>query len=122
MSGSPRLAPVEVMLQILGNEVQTGRTAIHDTSKSWSVTFTETGDREQFAKAIFYQSFDMSQTDEYKILKTRIDTIDEQIKIGGNYLYYLATPPEFFQVISNSLKKQQLHENSNRGRWKRPAC
>jgi glucose-6-phosphate 1-dehydrogenase len=81
--------------------------------------FPDIKELDNFAKSIFYQSFDMSQKEDYGTLKTRIDTIDEQIKIGGNYLFYLATPPEFFLGISRSLKKQQLHENSNNGRWKR---
>ncbi len=74
---------------------------------------------ENFAKSIFYQSLDMTQEDDYRKLDTRIATIDKRINIGGNYLYYLATPPEFFQGISTSLKIQGLHENSNNGRWRR---
>jgi len=74
---------------------------------------------ENFAKAIYYQTFDMSREADYTILKSRIDAIDKRIKIGGNYLYYMATPPEFFQDISSFLKTKGLHENLNIGRWRK---
>ena len=74
---------------------------------------------EKFSKTIFYQSLNMGQEEDYKKLKSRIDEIDEQIKIGGNYLYYLATPPEFFEGVSTSLKTQGLHKKSNNGGWRR---
>jgi len=45
--------------------------------------------------------------------------IDKRMKIGGNYLFYLATPPEFFLSVSNSLKMQGLHKSSNQGGWRR---
>jgi glucose-6-phosphate 1-dehydrogenase len=72
-----------------------------------------------FAKSIFYQPFDMKQSEDYRKLTTKINTIDEQINIGGNYLYYLATPPEFFQTVSSSLEKEGLHTNSAQGKWRR---
>jgi len=74
---------------------------------------------EKFSKKIFYQSLNMGQEEDYKNLKSRIDEIDEQIKIGGNYLYYLATPPEFFEGVSTSLKTHGLHKESNHGGWRR---
>jgi glucose-6-phosphate 1-dehydrogenase len=74
---------------------------------------------EKFSNTIFYQSLNMGQEEDYKKLKTRIDEIDEQVKIGGNYLYYLATPPEFFQSVSTSLKTQGLHKESNNGGWRK---
>jgi len=72
-----------------------------------------------FAKTIFYQTFDMTQDDDYKKLEKRVDGIDKQINIGGNYLYYLATPPEFYQEITSSLKNQGLHNYSNNKIWRR---
>jgi glucose-6-phosphate 1-dehydrogenase len=61
----------------------------------------------------------MSKKDDYSKLKVKIEAVDKKIKTGGNYLYYLATPPEFFQDISTSLKTQGFPINSNNGRWRR---
>jgi glucose-6-phosphate 1-dehydrogenase len=72
-----------------------------------------------FVQSIFYQTFDMKQIIDYKQLSNRLIEIDEQRKIGGNYLYYLATPPEFFQIVSSSLEQEALHTNSGNGRWRR---
>jgi glucose-6-phosphate 1-dehydrogenase len=61
----------------------------------------------------------MKEITDYRQLSIRLREIDEQRKIGGNYLYYLATPPEFFQTVSSSLEQEALHTNSGNGRWRR---
>jgi len=73
----------------------------------------------KFVSMIFYQSLDMSKESDYTNLKKRIGSIEKRMKIGGNYLFYLATPPEFFQRVSRSLKIQGLHKNKHHGSWRR---
>jgi glucose-6-phosphate 1-dehydrogenase len=72
-----------------------------------------------FLKAVFYQTFDMSEISNFKKLSNRLSEIDNQMDIGGNYLYYLATPPEFFKTVSISLESAGLNANSSNGRWRR---
>ena len=44
----------------------------------------------EFLKSTFYQSIDTKKSDDYKKLKDKIEKIDHQLDIGGNYIYYLA--------------------------------
>jgi glucose-6-phosphate 1-dehydrogenase len=72
-----------------------------------------------FTDSVFYQEFNMDQANDYSILSDRLQNIDKMREIGGNYLYYLATPPEFFQTVATSLESQGLHTNSTKGKWRR---
>jgi glucose-6-phosphate 1-dehydrogenase len=77
----------------------------------------DTGQKEAFVKNVYYQKFDMSQDSEYEVLEKRLKAMDKDLEIGGNFLYYLATPPEFFAPISENLGKRQLNKNNQN--WKR---
>jgi len=44
--------------------------------------------------------------------------IDEERKTGGNYLFYMATAPEFFGTITQQLKDSELTTESE-GHWRR---
>jgi len=72
-----------------------------------------------FIKSIFYQTFNMKEIDDYRKLSERLNGIDDEMNIGGNYLYYLATPPEFFQTVTGLLEKEKLHRTSDTGKWRR---
>jgi glucose-6-phosphate 1-dehydrogenase len=74
---------------------------------------------ETFVESIFYQTFNMNQTGDYKKLSKRLSELDKQMLIGGNYLYYLATPPEFFLTVSTYLEEVDLHSESGNGNWRR---
>ena len=45
-------------------------------------------------------------------LKSLLDELDNKYQIGGNYIFYLATPPSMYEVISVNLAKAGL---CNRG-------
>jgi len=77
----------------------------------------DTGQKDTFINNLYYQKFDMGQKSEYEVLENRIKKIENELVIGGNYLYYLATPPEFFGLISDNLGKRQLNKNVQN--WKR---
>ena len=74
---------------------------------------------DSFLKSVYFLKFDMSQKNEYSNLSNRLENIDSQMNIGGNYIYYLATPPEFFQTVSVNLEQVGLNNNVDNGKWKR---
>jgi glucose-6-phosphate 1-dehydrogenase len=74
---------------------------------------------EDFSRHLYYHQFDMSQSENYAGLKARLVQLDQKWKIGGNYLYYLATPPGFYKDIASNLGRQKLHDQSVRSGWKR---
>jgi glucose-6-phosphate 1-dehydrogenase len=63
----------------------------------------ETRWREQFAKRIFYVKGNFEDPQAYaQLAKTLVD-VDQQCGTEGNYLFYLAVPPAFFDKIVKQL-------------------
>ncbi|HUD70984.1 MAG TPA: glucose-6-phosphate dehydrogenase [Dongiaceae bacterium] len=54
----------------------------------------------------------------YKAMRDRLAAIDQKYKTGGNYLYYLATPPSLFAPIGHALGAAGLATEEG-GRWRR---
>jgi glucose-6-phosphate 1-dehydrogenase len=52
-------------------------------------------------------------------LKSRLEDLDSEFNIGGNYLYYLATPPHLDGTIATSLGHHKLNAHGEHGNWKR---
>ncbi len=72
----------------------------------------------KFESRLFYQQADYTEASTYKTLKSRLADLDEKLKTGGNYLYYLSVPPEVFDDITNALGKNGLVKEEN-GQWRR---
>ncbi len=72
-----------------------------------------------FLSRIYYQTLNMRQAEDYHRLKTNLQNIDGQYGIGGNYLFYLATPPEFFMDVALNLGKVGLHRGTTPQNWRR---
>lgn len=74
---------------------------------------------EKFADHVYYQEFDIGNFNDYDILKNRLVKLDDENQIGGNYLYYLAIPPELFVDVATALGKVGLQKQANQHQWKR---
>ena len=72
-----------------------------------------------FCRHLSYQNLDMRQSADYISLNDRLRELDVQFKTGSNYLFYLATPPEFFTPITTQLAGQKLHQPANSESWRR---
>ncbi len=72
---------------------------------------------EQLKKRIHYQQLDFTKERDYDALNKTLKDLDEVIKADGNRLFYLATSPKYFEVITGYIKSKDLY-NENRG-WKR---
>ncbi|MFC1785011.1 glucose-6-phosphate dehydrogenase [Candidatus Neomarinimicrobiota bacterium] len=70
-----------------------------------------------FLKNIHYQQGNSRNLDDYLILKERITGLDDMINSNGNYIFYLATSPALFSVISENISRVGL--NKQRDGWKR---
>ncbi len=64
---------------------------------------------EPFLTKLQYFSIDTSDASEYLKLKEKLSDIDKTYHTKGNYLYYLATPPNMYDVISLNLQSVQLN-------------
>ena len=74
---------------------------------------------EAFLSNLHYLSIDTSKKEDYTILKDRLLDLDKDINGHGNYLYYLATPPNMYEIIAQNLYSFDLHKENNSNEWKR---
>jgi glucose-6-phosphate 1-dehydrogenase len=61
-----------------------------------------------FVKNIFYHTMDYQDVNLYEELDDVLAKLDNDNSIGGNYIFYMATPPNLYEVISLNLAKAGL--------------
>ncbi|MFY9153427.1 MAG: glucose-6-phosphate dehydrogenase [Prolixibacteraceae bacterium] len=69
-------------------------------------------DIEEFMKHLFYQPLSTADSSEYPVLKSRLESMGKELSIPENYIYYLSTPPNLYQVIPQSLAKVGLNDSA----------
>lgn len=98
-----------------------GRTPYNDkTFRDALINKADSGcddDFRNFLNSIYYQSLNTSVGEEYVLLKDRLHSLDKSSGTGGNYIFYLATPPKLYSLIPRFLGEQGLNVEE-RG-WKR---
>lgn len=70
---------------------------------------------QKFSQNIFYQPLDGTSQDDFVKLRERLAAIGKKKSEDFNYLYYLATSPNFFGPISANLKGAGLVEEFGKG-------
>jgi len=68
------------------------------------------GEIDQFAGLLHYLSIETSQPDDYILVRDKVMELDAGNKTDGNYLFYLATPPDLSGIIANNLSLQKLSQ------------
>lgn len=61
-----------------------------------------------FARGLFYHSGQYDEADSFAALTERVNELDEERDIGGNHLFYLATPPTVFKPITTLIRDSEL--------------
>jgi len=74
---------------------------------------------QEFMTHIHYQNLHMRRADDYAKLKLSLNELDRELQIRGNYLFYLATPPEFFMDVAKNLGNLGLQQSTSANSWKR---
>ncbi len=104
--------------------VGAGRTAYTDDTFRQKTLRSIAGDGhadeniKNFLRLIHYVSINTSEVSDYRKLKERLDDINDKNKIGGNYIFYLATPPDLYLPVSENLAAHGLNKG-NQGSWRR---
>ena len=75
-----------------------------DPDKDLIVSFTED---------LYYLSMDTSLQSDFEKLKSLLEEFDEQFGIGGNYIFYMATPPSLYETIAVNLSDSGLCDQEN---------
>ena len=69
-------------------------------------------DIEAFLEHLYYQPLSTSDSTQYPILKSRLESLGKELSIPENYIYYLSTPPNLYQIIPQSLAEVGLNDSS----------
>ena len=74
---------------------------------------------DEFLTGVYYQALNTFEAEEYGKLKDRLESIDAEIGTNGNYLYYLSTPPNLYNIIPENLAQHKLNRQGSSTGWKR---
>jgi glucose-6-phosphate 1-dehydrogenase len=72
-----------------------------------------------FLNHIYYHQMDSSNTEEYPQFKQKLIDIDKIAGANGNYIYYFATTPTLYDVITSNLGGKELNKEGDGQGWKR---
>lgn len=72
---------------------------------------------EEFAENIYYHDLGEDYNGDYGSLKERIQELNTAYKTEDNFIFYLSTPPNIYEVIAKNLHKEGLTDE--RKGWKR---
>jgi glucose-6-phosphate 1-dehydrogenase len=109
--------------------VGVGRTALSDDAfrermveairRSGGGGTDEAGCLGRFLAGLFYQQLDTADPGDYGRLRDRLLALDAQVGTGGNFIYYLATPPAIYEVAALGLADQGLAREADGGGCRR---
>ncbi len=74
--------------------------------------------RTRIAQRLYFHGGNFDDQATFGPLKSLLEKVDGERKTGGNYLFYLATAPEFFGEIVDKLHTAGLTEEKD-GKWRR---
>lgn len=69
-------------------------------------------DVDAFMEHLYYQAISTSDSADYPVLKSRLEELGHALSIPENYIYYLSTPPNLYQVIPQNLAEVGLNDTS----------
>ncbi len=73
---------------------------------------------QSFASALYYIQGDFNDANTYRQLSSKLETIDKERATQGNRIFYLATAPDYFGLITKQLGRASLAHVQN-GAWTR---
>jgi glucose-6-phosphate 1-dehydrogenase len=73
----------------------------------------------EFLKQLQYFTGDYDDAEAYRRLAQRLDELDGEGQLGGNRLFYLATPPEVYAHVIEQLKNAGLTKPKTEKSWTR---
>jgi glucose-6-phosphate 1-dehydrogenase len=73
---------------------------------------------QSFLKRLNYQTLNTEDTGAYHILNKKLNSICSENSISANFIFYLATPPNLYEIIPEGLAKNGLNKEINNN-WRR---
>lgn len=69
-------------------------------------------DIDEFLIHLYYQPLSTADATDFPVLKTRLESLCLSWSIPENYIFYLSTPPNLYQIIPQSLAEVGLNDSS----------
>lgn len=66
-----------------------------------------------FLEKLWYQSLSTADNYEYPILRDRLMTLAKELDIAENFIFYLSTPPQLYELIPQGLASVGLNDSSS---------
>jgi glucose-6-phosphate 1-dehydrogenase len=76
-------------------------------------------ERQEFRRQLLYLSGDYDDPESYRRLTRRLEDLDREGQLGGNRLFYLATPPEVYVRVIEQLGRAGLAKPKTEKSWTR---
>jgi len=73
--------------------------------------------KNSFVQNLYYQPIDTSEPDDYKIIKNKLEELDQRLNTNGNFIFYLSTPPSLYEIIPKNLAIHGMNKSENG--WRR---
>lgn len=70
-------------------------------------------DIDSFLEHLYYQPLSTADSKDYPLLKSRLQELGKDLSIPENYIYYLSTPPNLYEIIPQNLAEVGLNDSSN---------
>ena len=86
-------------------------------SKFIELNSKEKKSNQDFSDKLFYLPIQTAESKDYAKVKKKLSQLDKKHNIGGNYIYYLSTPPFLYKAIPACLAEHGL--NDEKEGWKR---
>ncbi|WP_411844361.1 glucose-6-phosphate dehydrogenase [Salinicoccus sp. HZC-1] len=67
---------------------------------------------ETFLEHVFYVKLDIADSNTYKVLNDKFESLEAEFDTGNNRLFYLAMPPQYFTVITDNLRESGVTDTS----------
>src|SRR5262249_22456568 len=77
---------------------------------------------QQFARRLFYRSLDLSQPAGYPGLARELSAIETSAGCAPNRLFYMATMPELFVPVVESIARAGMGPDPENHTWRRMVC
>ena len=82
-----------------------------DFRKRTAEFLPENKEAQVFAEMLYYQPVSPDKTEDFKILKKRLEKLDADKKTDANYIFYLSTPPSVYETIAKNLCETGLSKS-----------
>ena len=79
----------------------------------------DAGRRQEFLNQLHYFPGNYDDPESYRRLVQRLEDLDREGRLGGNRLYYLATPPDVYPHVIEQLGRAGLAKPKGNGSWTR---